>query len=116
MTGERLIVLLLTTGANLCLGIVVWRKNPQQQVNQRFAFICVTVAAWAASNGLVTAFASSPDGVIWARAAFLSASAIPLAFLLFVLVFPAPTATPFPRLTRLVLVSGVGVSCLSATP
>jgi len=116
MIDEKLIVLLLTTAANLCLGIIVWRKNPQHQVNQRFALICVTVAAWAASNGLVNAFASSPDGVIWARAAFLSASAIPLAFLLFVLVFPAPTPTPSPRLTRAVLVSGVGVSCLSATP
>jgi PAS domain S-box-containing protein len=113
---ERFIVLLLTTCANLFLGIVVWRKNPKQQINQRFGLICVTVAAWSLSNGLVNAYAASPLGVIWARAAFFSASAIPLSFLLFVLVFPAPTAIPSPGLTRAVLVCGLIVCGISATP
>jgi PAS domain S-box-containing protein len=91
---ERFLILLLTTGANLLFGFVVWSKNSSDRVNQYFALFSVAVAAWTLSNGLVATFADTPWGILWARSAFASASLLPLSFFLFVTVFPAPRPVP----------------------
>jgi two-component system NtrC family sensor kinase len=113
---QRLVILLLTTCANLVLGLAVWRKNPSQQVNQRFALYSLSVAAWTLSNGLVNTYAATPHGVVWARAAFASASAIPLSFFLFVSVFPTPRPSPSAVLSRVFLISALVIIGLSPTP
>ncbi len=112
---QRLAVLLVTTCANLVLGFAVWRKNPTQRVNQSFALFSMTVAAWALSNGLVNAYAGTPAGVIWARGTFVSAAAIPIAFFLFVAVFPAARPNPSAVLSRCLFVAGGVVVLLSTT-
>jgi PAS domain S-box-containing protein len=112
----RLVILLLTTCANLVLGVAVWRKNPRQRVNQSFALLSVTVAAWALVNGFVNAYAETPEGVIWARGAFVSAAAIPIAFLLFVSAFPTPQPAPPRTFSTILFISGGVVAILSTTP
>src|SRR5262245_60434408 len=111
----RLAILFLTACANLVLGLAVWRKNPDQSVNQRFAFLSVTVAAWALSNGLVNAYAGTPDGIVWARGAFFSAAILPIAFFFFVSVFPSTRPSPPGPLSAVFLAAGAAISILSTT-
>jgi PAS domain S-box-containing protein len=112
----RLTILFLTTCANFALGIAVWRKDPSQRVNQRFALLSASVAVWVLSNALVGTYSSTPQGVLWARAAFVSAAVIPIAFFVFVSAFPTPRPAPSPTLSRIFLISGAVVAILSATP
>ncbi len=113
---QRLAILLLTTFANLTLGLAVWWKNPSQLVNRRFALLSIAVAGWTLSNGYVITYGHGPAGVTWARAAFLCAAAIPLTFFLFVSVFPTARPSPPPAVTRLFLICGLVVFGLTATP
>jgi len=113
---QRLTILLLTSCANLALALAVWWKNPSQQVNRRFALFAIAVGGWALSNGLVTTYGDTPVGVVWARAAFLCAAAIPLSFFPFVSVFPTARPAPPLALTRLFLACGFVVLALTVTP
>src|SRR2546425_525550 len=113
---ERLSILLLTSLINLALGLAVWLKNSSQRVNQYFAFFSLAVATWTFSNGLVDAYAATPLGIIWARTAFVAASAIPLSFLLFATVFPAPKPTPSNSLMVFWIGAGVAAILASFTP
>lgn len=92
--------------ANLGLGLTVLARNSSSPINRYFAFFSFSVAAWTFSNGLVSSFADTAWGYLWARVAFASASLIPLSFFFFSGVFPTQQATPHPRLTRAFLVSG----------
>ena len=112
----RLTILFLTTCANFALGVVVWRKNPSQHVNQRFALLSASVASWVLSNALVGTYAGTPQGILWARAAFVSAALIPIAFFLFVSVFPTPRPSPSRTLSSTLLTGGAVAAILSATP
>jgi PAS domain S-box-containing protein len=112
---ERFVVLLLTTGANLLFGFLVWAKNSTDRVNQYFALFSVAVAAWTLSNGLVATFANTPWGILWARSAFASASILPLSFLLFVSVFPAPRPLLPRYVTAAFLVLGAAAFLASLT-
>lgn len=116
MMDQRLVVLLLTSCANLALGIVVWRKNPSQRVNKCFALLSLSVAAWVLSNGLVGSYAGSSAGVIWARATFVSAATMPISFFLFVSVFPTRRPAPSQAVLRAFLICGALVAILSTTP
>jgi PAS domain S-box-containing protein len=113
---QRLAILLLTSCANLTLGLAVWWKDSARRVNRRFALFAIVSAGWVLSNGLVTTYGDAPAGVVWARAAFLCAAAIPLSFFLFVSVFPTARPSPPPALTRLFLTCGFVVLGLTATP
>ncbi len=113
---EHLAILLLTTTANLILGVGVWLKNPSQRVNQCFAAFSISVAGWTLSNGLVATYAATPWGIIWARAAFVSASLIPLSFFLFARIFPVPTSASSQLTTIAFVVCGAIAAVLSATP
>ena len=113
---QRLAILLLTTCANLALGLAVWWKNPSQLVNRRFALLSIAVSGWTLSNGCVITYGHGLAGVIWARTAFLCAAAIPLSFFLFVSVFPTARPSPAPAVTRLFLICGFVVFGLTATP
>ena len=113
---QLLVVLLLTSCANLVLGILVWRKNPSQRVNKFFALLSLSVAAWVLSNGLVGSYAGSPAGMMWARATFVSAATMPISFFLFVSVFPTRRPAPSQAVFRAFLICGAFVAILSTTP
>lgn len=90
--NKALVVLALTAAAHILLSLAVWRSNPSGSANRAFAYLALTLGAWTLSNGLVSAYAETPWGIVWARSAFLSASLLPLWCFRFVAVFP--TATP----------------------
>ncbi len=87
MTG-RLILIVFAAFANFGLGLFVYIKSPLKAINRHFAFFSFAVAAWTLSNGLVSSYAGSDYGYVWARFAFASASLIPITFLWFAEVFP----------------------------
>jgi signal transduction histidine kinase len=87
MTG-RLTFIVVAALANFGLGTFVYLKSARNTINRYFAFFSFAVAAWTLSNGLVSAYAGSEWGYLWARLAFASASLIPVTFLWFADVFP----------------------------
>jgi signal transduction histidine kinase/MFS family permease len=95
MTG-RLAFIVIAAIANFGLGTFVYLRHARNPINRYFAFFSFAVAAWTLSNGLVSTYASSPWGYVWARFAFASASLIPITFLWFADVFP----TSHPNLSR----------------
>lgn len=103
MTG-RLALIVIAALANFGLGTFVYLRHRRNPINRYFAFFSFAVAAWTLSNGLVSAYASSPWGYVWARFAFASASLIPITFLWFTDVFP----TSHPNLSRR-LVNGLSL-------
>jgi len=114
--SEHFLILVLTAIANIILGLAVWLKNPSEVVNKYFGLFSLTLAAWALSNGLVNAHASSPWGVVWARTAFASASLIPLSLFLFVTVFPSSNPATSRALRSVCVAAGFGAFFLSLTP
>jgi signal transduction histidine kinase/MFS family permease len=103
MTG-RLTLIVIAALANFGLGAFVYRRHSRNSINRYFAFFSFAVAAWTLSNGLVSTYAGSEWGYVWARFAFASASLIPITFLWFADVFPAS----HPHLSR-GLVKGLSV-------
>ena len=95
MTG-RLTFIVVAALANFGLGFFVYLTSSRSAINRYFAFFSFAVAAWTLSNGLVSSYAGSEWGYVWARFAFASASLIPMTFLWFADVFP----TANPRLSR----------------
>jgi len=95
MTG-RLAFIVIAAIANFGLGAFVYRRHARNPINRYFAFFSFAVATWTLSNGLVSTYASSTWGYVWARLAFASASLIPITFLWFADVFP----TSYPHLSR----------------
>ncbi len=95
MTG-RLTFIVVAALANFGLGLFVYLRSPKSSINRYFAFFSFAVAAWTLSNGLVSSYASSEWGYVWARLTFASASLIPMTFLWFADVFP----TAHPSISR----------------
>ena len=87
MSG-RLAFIVIAAIANFGLGAFVYRKHSRNEINRYFAFFSFAVAVWTLSNGLVSTYAASEWGYVWARFAFASASLIPITFLWFSDVFP----------------------------
>lgn len=108
MTGH-LSFIVIAAIANLGLGLFVYLKNAPKAINRHFAFFSFAVAAWTLSNGLVSSYAASESGYVWARFAFASASLIPITFLWFADVFP----TSQPYLSRRILTSFSIVAAVS---
>src|SRR5580704_10414275 len=95
MTG-RLTFIIIAAIANFGLGAFVYRKGTRNPINRYFAFFSLSVAAWTLSNGLVSVYAGSEWGYVWARFAFAFASLIPITFVWFAEVFPTDQP-PAPR-------------------
>jgi signal transduction histidine kinase len=108
MTGH-LTFIVIAAIANFGLGLFVYLKNAPKSINRHFAFFSFAVAAWTLSNGLVSSYAASESGYVWARFAFASASLIPITFLWFADVFP----TSQPYLSRRILTSFSIVAAVS---
>ncbi|HEY7531464.1 MAG TPA: ATP-binding protein [Nitrospiraceae bacterium] len=113
---DRLTFIVIAAVANFGLGLFVYAKNPRNPINRHFALFSFAVAAWTLSNGLVSSYAGSAWGSLWARFAFASASMIPMTFLWFSDVFP--TAHPYTsrRLLRFFSVVAGASFVVSFTP
>jgi PAS domain S-box-containing protein len=107
MNGD-IALLSLAAFANLVLGVAVLLKNPHALIHRYFALFSISVAVWTLSNSLLSVFAQTELGYMWARLAFASSAVIAVAFLLFATVFPTPDP-PSPRLILVVMVS-VGIA------
>ena len=113
---DAFLVLALTTAAHVVLSIAVWRSHPSGPANRAFAYLALTLGAWALSNGLVNAYAATPWGIVWARSAFFTASLLPLWCFRFVSVFPTSTP-PVPRGLQWAMTTCAVGSCIaSLTP
>lgn len=111
-----LIPLALVTVTYALLGVIIWRSQPSGRAHRAFAYLALTLGAWTLSNGLVATYAGTPWGIVWARAAFFSASMLPLWCFHFVAVFPRATPSVSRRL-RAAVTAGAITSCLvSLTP
>lgn len=117
MTG-RLTFLVITALANVAFGTFVYLKLriSRRAIGQYFALFSYAVAAWTLSNGLVSLYAGSERGYLWARLAFASASLIPLTFLWFADVFPNGESHLSQRTTRLFSVVATVSFLASFTP
>jgi PAS domain S-box-containing protein len=102
-----LVLITIAALGNLGLGSAILSKDPKNPVHRYFAGFSFAVAAWTLSNGVVSAYASTPWGYLWARLAFATSAAIPIAFLFFASVFP--TATPSPPRGLVRAFSGVAI-------
>jgi signal transduction histidine kinase len=111
-----LIVLLLVTATYALLSVIVWRSQPSGPANRAFAYLALTLGAWTLSNGLVRTHAETPWGIVWARAAFCSASLLPLWCFRFVAVFPTATPPVFRHLSRAMTVCAITSCAVSLTP
>lgn len=109
---------LLTAAAfvNISLAVFVYRRNPQSQANKAFAFLCLTLTGWALANASLGLPLNSRWSTFSARATFVFASLIPLAFYLFSETFPrSPTS---PRRLRIAILIALAflMAFLSLTP
>jgi signal transduction histidine kinase len=111
-----LVVLPLTTAIYAALGVAVWRSRPSGTAHRAFACLALTLGVWTLSNGLVAHYAATPWGIVWARAAFFSASLLPLWCFHFVAVFPTPAPRVGDRVRRVVGACAVTSCLLSLTP
>ena len=100
MSG-RLTFIVIAAIANFGLGLFVYSRNSRNAINRHFALFSFAVAAWTLSNGLVSSYAGSEWGYVWARFAFASASMIPMTFLWFADVFPTSHPYTSRRISRL---------------
>ena len=113
---ETLAVLAVTTAAHAVLSVAVWRSQPSGPAHRAFACLALTLGAWTLSNGLVSAYAHTPWGIVWARSAFFSASLLPLWCFRFVSVFPTPVPTTSRRLNWLITGCALTSAAASLTP
>jgi PAS domain S-box-containing protein len=112
MNGD-ITLLSLAAVANLVLGMTVLIKNPHALIHRYFALFSISVASWTMSNSLLSVFAQSESGYVWARLAFASSAVIAVAFLLFATVFPTPEP-PSPRVMLATMVT-VGLIAFAAS-
>ena len=79
-------------------------------------YLALTMGAWTFSNGLVSAYADTPSGIIWARFVFLAASLMPLWLFRFVAAFPTARPRVSPRLQSLMTACAIAACAASLTP
>lgn len=114
--AEQLTVLLVTALAHLVLGAWVTLRDPVSRVHRAFGFLSLTLAAWTASNALLSNYAGTQLGTVAARAAFAAASLIPSAFLLFASYFPSTDSLPPRRAARAIHLLALAFVLTSPTP
>jgi signal transduction histidine kinase len=115
MTG-RLSFIIIAAIANFGLGAFVYLKGTRNPINRYFGFFSLSVAAWTLSNGLVSVYAGSDWGHVWARFAFASASLIPITFVWFAGVFPIDQPPAPRRLLQIATTASAASLIASFTP
>jgi len=111
-----LVVLALTSVAHVLLSFAVWRSKASGPASRPFVNFALTSALWTICNGLVSVYAESSSGIVWARLAFFAASLLPLWLFRFVAAFP--TAEPHvPRYLHSAMTACAVAACAaSVTP
>lgn len=112
---EQSVVLLLTALAHVALGTWVVLRDPASHVHRSFGLLSLSLAAWTASNALVSAYAGTRLGTLAARAAFASAALIPAAFFSFASHFPRPEPRPPREAARIIYLLSAAAFALSPT-
>ena len=88
------ILVVLVALVNTVYGLVVYSRNRNDATNISFFILTLAVSAWGFSMFAFRGF-SELTTVVWAaRILYVSAAAIPLAFLYFVFIFPNEKYTP----------------------
>ena len=113
---KTLVILALTTVAHVLLSLAVWRSKASGPANRAFMYLALTMGLWTISNGLVSAYASTPSGIIWARSGFFAASLLPLWLFRFVGVFPTAKPHVSARLQSIMTACAVAACMASLTP
>jgi signal transduction histidine kinase len=114
--SKALVILGLTTLAHTLLSAAVLRSKASGPANRAFAYLALTLGVWTISNGLVSVYAATPSGIVWARLVFLSASLLPLWLFRFVAIFPIATPTISRRLHSVMTACAVAACAASLTP
>jgi signal transduction histidine kinase len=113
---NTLVVLALTTLAHVLLSLAVWRSKATGPANRAFIYLALTMGLWTISNGLVSAYADSASGIIWARSVFFAASLLPLWLFRFVAVFPTAKPRVSPHLQSAMTACAIAACVASLTP
>jgi signal transduction histidine kinase len=113
---KALVVLALTTLAHVLLSVAVWRSKASSPANRAFMYLALTMGLWTISNGLVSAYADSASGIIWARSGFFAASLLPLWLFRFVAAFPTPQPRVPARVQSALTVCAIAACGASLTP
>jgi len=113
---KTLAVLGLTSVAHVLLSFAVWRSNASGPANRSFVNFALTSALWTICNGLVSVYADSPSGIIWARLAFFAASLLPLWLFRFVAAFPTAEPRVSSRVQSTITFCAAVACAASATP
>jgi two-component system, NtrC family, sensor kinase len=113
---KTLVVLALTTLAHILLSLAVWRSKASGPANRAFMYLALTMGLWTISNGLVSTYADTASGIIWARSSFVAASLLPLWLFRFVAVFPTAKPLVSPRLQSAMTACAVAACLASVTP
>jgi len=113
---KTLVVLALTTAAHVLLSLAVWRSKASGPANRAFIYLALTMGAWTISNGLVSVYAASPSGIVWARSVFVAASLLPLWLFQFVAVFPTAKPRVSARLQSTLTACAIAACFASLTP
>jgi len=71
------IALVLTTGINLLLGLLVFLTNTRRNVNQLFLLLCVQIALWTTCVLYATKATTAIDAEHWIRIAFFITALFP---------------------------------------
>jgi signal transduction histidine kinase len=113
---KTLVVLALTTLAHILLSLAVWRSKASGPANRAFMYLALTMGLWTISNGLVSTYADTASGIIWARSSFVAASLLPLWLFRFVAVFPTAKPLVSPRLQSAMTACAIAACLASVTP
>ena len=101
--------------ANIGLGVLVLARQPRAAINRYFGIFSIAVAAWTASNALALAQIRAVPSDFFPRLAFVSASLIPVGFLMFSTVFPTRSPLAPKRVVLGFVVAGIAFALTSLT-
>lgn len=82
------IMLILSAGSSLGLGIFVLARNPWRRTHRMFAFLTVTLALWSLGVFSIVHSNSNDSALFWVRLTFVVACFLPAAFYQFIVFFP----------------------------
>ena len=82
------ILVVLVALINTVYGLIVYSRNRKDHTNFSFFLLTLAVSAWGFSMFAYRGFSDIDTVIFFSRILYVSAAAIPLAFLYFVFIFP----------------------------
>lgn len=111
MSGGLLQTVLYTTALlNLCVGLIIWLRQPNRIVNRAYLFLCISVALWIITNALFIDIQAAR--YIFALLSYTAASLVAIYFL-----FICTTlANVYSKVTKFIAPLGIPLSFTWAIP